>query len=95
MTSRARLRGGPSCCQKKWTAPTLLSLVPPAAFFCLLLLLLLHGLEGFLEQGVFRSRAHWQASLMKAAAQNALVEISMGGGVQLVAVIEQVVFIRF
>lgn len=68
---------------------------PPRRFFCLLLLLLHHGLEGFLEQGVFRSRAHWQASLMKVAAQNALVETSMGGGVQLVAIIEQVVFIGF
>lgn len=54
-------------------------LCPPRRFFflclCLLLLLLHHGLEGFLEQGVFGSCAHGLASLVKVAAQNALVNI--------------------
>lgn len=67
-------------------------LCPPHRFFfflCLLLLLLLHhGLKGFLEQGVFGSHVHGLASLVKVAAQDALLNIWKS-----VAVIRRAVYI--
>lgn len=66
---------------------------PPRLFFsfvCLLLLLLHHGLEGFLEQGMFRNCARELASLVKVASQSALVNIWKS-----VRVIQRAVFICF
>lgn len=60
------------------------------SFFLCLLLLLHHGLEGFLEQGVFGSRTHGLASLVKVAAQSALVNIWKS-----VKVIQRAVFTCF